>query len=934
MRKIILLFLLLSGASVSMQAGDWPHSNSDLPPDPKVQWGRLDNGVRFAVRPHREPPGRVTLRLLVKAGSLMETEKETGLAHFIEHMAFNGTENFEADEMVKYFQRLGMAFGADTNASTGFDRTVYQLELPNNKDEMIDKGLLLLRDYAGRLKLAEKQIDKERGVILSEMRTRNTVRYRTSKAHLAFVLPESIIPRRFPIGTREVIENASRSRFVGFYNKWYIPPRIYVVAVGDKDPQRLRDMIAKHFSSMKPAEKLPGSGDFGKVAPRGMDTGYHYESDAPNTSVSIETYAPYSRGGDSRSQRLESLQRNLVYSILQRRLEILSREQESPFSKAQVMAYDWLDFVSASGIELTCDPADWQPALRVTETELRRALKYGFTTGELEYQVSQSLKRYRRAAETAATRRSREIAQGIVYSLQAGDVYTTPEADLELAEEALQDLSTDEALRVLRKFWNLSDSRYVFVSGNAEIDNPQQAIPQAYDASREKEVKPPREREFDKFAYTDFGKPGSVKRQSRNEKLEVTRLTFDNNLHVNLKKTDFEADTIRIGIRFGGGKLDVPKKQAGLMTLAGRTFIKGGLEKHSYSDLENFFADKDVGVNFAVDNAAFVLSGTTTPEDLLLQFQLMAAYLQAPGYRQEALVQARKTLPDFYRRLKHTPGGVFQDKISNFLSSGDPRFGVPPQNEVMKLDMNDVRDWLDAPLRESMLEISVVGDFEQEKVLNALRKTIGALPVRRGQKSKYTKARIVEFPRRAEDKTLRYQNQEKKALALVTWPTTDGLNIKRARRLNVLSRVINDRLRIEIREEVGESYSPSAFSYTSQPFKEYGYLAAFIMTSPENAANVARLTRKLAVDLQKNGATADEVERAVQPLVNSIKEQRRNNSYWLNTVLMGSTERPERLKWAETIVKDYASINPKDVNKLARQYLAEGKALTLLVQPY
>ena len=240
-----------------LYAGLWPHTESDLKPDSRIVWGVLDNGLRYAIMPHDEPPDRVSLRLLVQAGSLMEADDQRGLAHFIEHMAFNGTKHFEAEEMVKYFQRLGMDFGADTNAHTSYNETVYKIELPSSDGDLLNDGLKLLRDYADGMLMAQEELDKERGVILAEKRARDSVEFRTFKAAMSFLMPESLLPRRHPIGIEAVIENAPREAFLRYYRDWYRPDRMVLVAVGAVEPQSLAPLLERHFASMARAETVP-----------------------------------------------------------------------------------------------------------------------------------------------------------------------------------------------------------------------------------------------------------------------------------------------------------------------------------------------------------------------------------------------------------------------------------------------------------------------------------------------------------------------------------------------------------------------------------------------------------------------------------------------------------------------------------------------------
>ena len=288
MRRLLpaLALAFLSAATVFAAAVPFPQATSDLKPDPAARFGALPNGLRYVLRANKEPKDRASLRLLIEAGSAHERDGQQGLAHFLEHLAFNGSEHYPPGTLIEFFQRMGMNFGNDTNASTGFNRTLYLLELPDTKPATLAEGLKVFRDYAGGLLLRPEEIDRERGIILSERRSRDSVGWRTFVAQFKFLLGDSLLPRRMPIGEKEVIEQAKRDTFEDFYNTWYRPELMTLVAVGDFDVAALeRDLVAG-FSGLKPrgpARPAPDSGQLPDF--KGTHAHDHYDSEAPSTSV-------------------------------------------------------------------------------------------------------------------------------------------------------------------------------------------------------------------------------------------------------------------------------------------------------------------------------------------------------------------------------------------------------------------------------------------------------------------------------------------------------------------------------------------------------------------------------------------------------------------------------------------------------------------------
>ena len=304
-RSLLAAFFLLFALALpglSHAAVPFAQAESDLKPDPTARYGTLPNGLRYVIRPNQEPKDRASLRFVVAAGSFHETEDQRGLAHFLEHMAFNGSTHYpDGDELIKYFQRLGMNFGGDTNANTSFDRTQYLLELPDTKPATVAEGLRVFSDHASGLLLKQSEIDQERGIILSEKRTRDSVGYRTLIAQYDFAFDGSLFPRRLPIGETEVIQQSSRDRFVAFYDTWYRPELISIVVVGDIDAAAVEQQIIATFtplSARAPARPKPDLGRLNLSATEGTRAFYHYEPEQTGMGISINTiiaHAPDSR---------------------------------------------------------------------------------------------------------------------------------------------------------------------------------------------------------------------------------------------------------------------------------------------------------------------------------------------------------------------------------------------------------------------------------------------------------------------------------------------------------------------------------------------------------------------------------------------------------------------------------------------------------------
>jgi zinc protease len=380
-----------------------------------------------------------------------------------------------------------------------------------------------------------------------------------------------------------------------------------------------------------------------------------------------------------------------------------------------------------------------------------------------------------------------------------------------------------------------------------------------------------------------------------------------------------------------------------LNSLAGGTFYSGGLGKHSIDDLRRVLAGKNVGFGFSTGSDAFEFAlptagprggggGGTTREDLLLELQYVTAFLTDPGYRPEALRQARKSIEQMFIGFEHTPNGPLAMQIANLIAGGDPRFGVPPKEVLLARNFDELRAWLAPQFARGAIELALVGDLDIEAAIDAVAKTLGALPARE-PRPKFDELRKVAFPAQPFAKDYTISSEIPKGLAVVYWPTSDAMEAKRSRRLSLLNSVLGDRLRVKIREEMGGTYSPSTRLSASDTYPGYGYIQASIDVDPAMATKIVDAVIAQADDLATKGITADELERARKPMLTASRENLRNNGYWLTTVLARAQEQPERLDWARTRIADIESVTTEELSALARSHLGRDRASRATILP-
>ena len=900
--------------------------------DPAIVFGQLDNGMRYAILENDTPSGSGALRMRFEVGSFHESEDQRGLAHFLEHMAFNGSENVPEGEMVKILERLGLAFGADTNAYTSFDETVYLLDLPNLETETLDAAFFLFRETADKLTVTDGAVDRERGVIRSEERARNTPGFRSSIAQMAFLFPETLMPERLPIGLMEVVDSdTAAQRMRDLYADYYRPENTVLVFVGDANPKLIEARIKETFGDWTETSRPGAEPDIGLVSQRGLEAGFFYDPDV-RTSVSISSVKPALNPSDSSEARYQDLLRSLGNDTLSRRLARLADEADAPFFSGQASFSEQYDTADAASISMATTPENWRGALAIAERELRRARTYGFTQGEVREMLANYRAAYEAAADRASTRRSGRLAGALMGSISSDRVFTHPGFDLEWFESMSEDITPEAVSSAFNSQWDETEP-LIFLTSSEEIAGAEDQILAAYKGSRQQAVTPPVETQATEFAYADFGAPGVIAEQTDVVDLGISQTVFENGVKLSVKQSDFEEGVVRISVRFGAGQVEMPKDVPGLSVLAENTFISGGLGEHSADELRSLTAGKRISTSFAVAEDAFVLSGTTREEDLGLQLQVLAAYLTDPGFRPEALSRFRQAADTFYDSLDATPGGILQRDGARLLRSGDARFGLPTKDVMLSRDLNELASAMERARSEGGIEIGIVGDLDPASAVELVAESFGALPAREASMPAFDEGRVLQFPEGIETpKPLYHAGNQDRAVVRVAWPTTDDSDVKTYREIALLERVLSNRLIDRVREAEGATYSPSASVYFASAFPGYGNLTVTLDLTPEDTERFFAIVDEIAESLMRQPVSEDELDRARVPLLEDIKTSDESNPYWLDLVSR-SQGRPEVLERHRSRAAGYDAVTQNDLLRVAREVFQADRAYRLVVLP-
>ncbi|TAH34468.1 MAG: insulinase family protein [Planctomycetota bacterium] len=939
-RTLLLLAATLSAAPLwsqerPVEPRPWPFEGSDIPVNPRMHFGELDNGMRWVWMANPKPEERSYLRLHINAGSLAEGEGERGMAHFLEHMAFNGSRNFPAGTLVEWFQKHGMAFGADTNAFTSFGETIYQLDLPDSGADSLREGLQVLRDFADGLLIDEQEVEAEKGVIDGEERERDSAGYRVLVQMLRLAMDGTRVPERLPIGVQADRDAFTAAGVRAFYEKWYRPENATLILVGDLgelDPEGLiREAFRTWAAPAAPLaqEPAPGAPSF---AHRFFSV---FEREIPSVSIEVAMLEPDVEERLTRAEMLRRIPAQYARSMLNLRLQELAKEDGAPFLRAfasRAEGPDTLGVFQGETLRITCKPEQWREALAACEQELRRALTYGFQQAELEEARSNALRELRESVEQEATVGSPAYLQALLAAAENPAILADARTTLELLQPAIEKLTVEGCRMALAGSWRTGT---LILAATGGLDLGAQAgelLEQAWEGSRKVEVEKPAEIAADAFAYASSpDDPGVVAEREHVEDLDIHRVQFENGVRLWIKKTAFKDKQVLVSAQLGAGSLTLPPERYPLVYVADQVFDRCGLEAHSEDDLRRLTAGRVAGVSVSVGTDAFVFSGSTTSEDLLLQCELMCAYLQHPGWREEGLRSFRKRVPQTYEMLRHQQAGPIMTDFIPALHGGDPRFGLPPQAAVEAVTLEQMQEWMAPHLQSDPLDVVFIGDLDVEETVAAAARSFGKLPPRSAPEDVSANLRFPGM-RSGLRQEHAVDTQIQNALILVAFPTTDGRDPRTRRALTLLGEVVADRLRVEVREKLGASYSPGAAAESSTVFPELGFLMMQAVAAPDQAEPLLAECLNVAESLAEDGVTGEELERMKEPLLKHVRDQQETNGFWLAAV-SDLHNRPEALEDVRSVWRDLEAISAEELSELARQYLPRERASVVIVQP-
>lgn len=943
--------LLLLACAIALCAHGRDARADALPTDPSLVIGELENGLRYVVRRHAVPPGRAVLWLHMHTGSLNETDRQRGIAHYLEHMAFNGSASFPPGSVIPFFQSLGMTFGRDQNAFTSFDQTTYQLSLPDVKPETLSKGLTFFADVMYRLLLAPKEIESERQIIQEERRTRLSGRQRIGEYVRDRIAPGSLLGARMPIGTPETIDSVNEKDFRDYYGTWYTASNATLMVVADADPATIVKLVAETFGGApkrpRPTPQAAGVKPYATSLAIVASDGEINSEDLQITRVE-----PARPPTTTLAQLRDELVVGLGESALNRRLDDKVATGGTSYVNARVSSGN--DGTTLWSWEMSCRavPGRWKAALEESALELQRARKFGFTARELEDVKTQLVSGAERAVETEATVTAQVLIRRLNGNLASGDAMLSPRQRLDMLRELLPTITGEE---VAKRFAAEHDPKAVaFVATlPAALAVPTEAQlleigTKALAVEPTQDVAVARATEL----MATLPKSGQVKGGEEHAASKVWSGWLGNDVRVHHRFMDERKSEVSIDISLVGGELLETAANRGITQAAQLAWARPATKRLSSNDVRDLMLGKKISVRGGGGGGggrrggrgggggggggpgAVSLSVSGSPEDLETGLQLAHLLLTEPRVEASAFTQFQTTMRQMLPEALKNPASLGGRTAGSApYPDDDVRLQPITPEQIDKLTVEASQAWIEKLVRESPIEVTIVGDLPREKALDLVARYLGSLPARaRVSPETYLALRTLKRPKgpRVIEKTL--ETSTAQAFVYSGFYGADETNPADARALSIAGSILSTRMTSEVREQAQLVYSIGAGSRPGSVFAGFGTFSAAAPTEPHKVAALVEKLAAMYAAFAATGPTEEEMVIAKKQVANTFAEQTKEPSYWMGRI--------ERMTFRGTKLDDlvaapaaYQAFTTKQVKDTFARYWSKESSIVVTVTP-
>lgn len=899
--------------------------------DPAVKTGKLSNGFTYFIRKNSEPKNRVQLYLALKAGSILESDEQRGLAHFIEHMSFNGTKNFPKNALVDYLQKSGVRFGADLNAYTSFDETVYQLPLPTDDPALFKNGMKIMRDWAQNALLETPEIDKERGVILEEKRLGKGAQQRMQLKFLPMLVNHSHYADRLPIGTDEVLNNFKPETLKKFYHDWYRPDLQALIVVGDVDVAQVESMIKSMFSDLKnpvagkPRTKydvaLSGKNQFMAVTDKEM----------PYTVAQILVKQPALKIKTAQDYRA-SLVRSLYNQMIGSRISELTKQANPPFLQAQSNISSLIANLDAATSVVVAKPGELESGFKALFTEIEKARRFGFVESELARAKTSFLTMmemaYKERDKTSSEAYVKEYLQYFLNGTAAPGI----DFEYDFVKKQLAGISLTEVNDLVS--YSLVDKNRDVILMAPEKD----AASLPTEASINKWIADVKAQNITAYVDQTSNKPllaekplaGKIVSEKKIASLGVTELTMSNGVKVILKPTTFKNDQILFRASSPGGTSLYSDQDFESASIAADLASGSGVSEFNAIALPKMLAGKVVAVDPYIGSIAEGITGSASPKDLETALQLQYLYFTQPRVDMDIFNAMIQQMKGSLANRSQDPNSVFSDTLSAVLSNYNVRRTGPSLEKIARMDAGKALSIYKERFGDAGdFTFTFVGNFDVEKIKPLLEQYIASLPSK-GRKESFKDLGIR--PMKGVVNKNVYKGTEDKATVRLFLTGDYAYNEKNNNELDALAEVLQIRLIERLREEESGVYSPNVSAqYAKYPAERFGLVVSF-GCAPANVDRLVASTIDEIKKLREQGPGQVNLEKYKAEEGRSIELAMKQNPFWLNALsdAYENNEDPEKINRLEQGLK---GVTTKGVQEIAKKYISGDNIIKLVLLP-
>ncbi len=907
--------------------------DSTIPVDPKIKIGKLENGLTYYIRQNKKPESRAELRLVVKAGSILEDEDQLGLAHFMEHMEFNGTKNFAKNDLVKYLQSIGVKFGADLNAYTSFDETVYILPVPTDDEKILSQSFQILEDWAHNATLSHEEIDNERGVVIEEWRTGRGANQRMRDKNLPVLLKGSRYAQRLPIGTLENLENFKYESLVRFYKDWYRPDLMAIIAIGDFDVEDIEKRIQSHFSKLQNPPNPRERKEY--AVPDHVET---LVSIASDEEASFSTISLYIKNDTDPEITFRDYYNNLLNTfytgMLNLRLQEISEKPSPPFIYAGTSYGDFIGDKAAFSASVNVKEGDLLKGFANILTECERAKRYGFTEGELERFKKDFLSFYEQAYNERDKSQSRNYASEYIRNFLKDEPIPGIELEYAFAKKYIPQISLEEITALGEKFFR-PDNRVVVVNAPKKegyVLPSKDEVLQVVEKASKIHVSPYIDNLTDTELVTELPEPpGNIVTTSKRDAIGVTELTLSNGVEVILKPTNFKNDQILMTAWSDGGSSIYSDEDYPSASNTDAVVNESGVGNFTPTDLQKLLAGKNANARPFIGVLSEGMNGSCVPKDMETMFQLIYLNFTAPNKSQDlfqSFIDKNKAL---YKNLLANPTYYFYNERAKILSQNNPRGGqFPTEEDWDKVDFDrTIEIYKERFANAADFKFVFVGNFNVDSIRQYLEKYIAILPST-DERETWKDLGIRAFQGVVKKDILK--GSDPKSSVYIRFHGPYHYDRKINHQIKSLADVMNISLIEKIREEQGGVYGISANSLTQKiPYENFAMAISF-PCKPENADTLSNAVMEVIKDIQNRGVSDDHFEKVVETQTREMEVKIKENGYW-----MSALKQSYQYGYDPEEIPNYQSridqLKKADLQAVAKKYLDFNNLILLKLLP-